>query len=144
MSPMMSMPFQKALKLPATSPERIVSEAPPSREAVTISWTCFECELVKTFVNSGISTAASVPQLMIEASCHQESQFGWHDFQGSNAVDGSHTVAAGDSIRLRYRFIFHRGDESAARVTDDAFRSGTTTQGVATARAPIRSTATRV
>ena len=34
--------------------------------------------------------------------------------------------------------------EGAARVTDDAFRSGTTTQGVATARAPIRSTATRV
>ena len=64
------MPFQKALKLPATMPERIVSDAPPSREAVTISWTCLECELVKTLVNSGISTAASVPQLMIVASCH--------------------------------------------------------------------------
>src|SRR4029450_3371170 len=68
---MISMPFQKALKLPATRPERIVSDAPPSRDAVTISWTCFEWELVKTFVNSGISTAASVPQLMIVASCHQ-------------------------------------------------------------------------
>src|SRR5437773_11185852 len=67
----MSMPFQKALKLPATRPERIVSDAPPSREAVTISWTCFEWELVNTFVNSGMSTAASVPQLMIVASCHQ-------------------------------------------------------------------------
>src|SRR5262249_31050198 len=66
-----SMPFQKALKLPATMPERIVSDVPPSRDAVTISWTCLECELVKTFVNSGISTAASVPQLMIVASCHQ-------------------------------------------------------------------------
>ena len=64
------MPFQKALKLPATMPERIVSDAPPSREAVTISCTCLECELVKTLVNSGISTAASVPQLMIVASCH--------------------------------------------------------------------------
>src|SRR6185503_8605437 len=64
------MPFQKALKFPATSPDRIVSDAPPSREAVTISWTCLECELVKTFVNSGISTAASVPQLMIVANCH--------------------------------------------------------------------------
>src|SRR6185503_9573266 len=52
-------------------PERIVSDAPPSRDAVTISWTCFECELVKTFVNSGMSTAARVPQLMIVASCHQ-------------------------------------------------------------------------
>src|SRR5262249_37655655 len=66
----MRMPFQKALKLPATMPERIVSEVPPSREAVTISWTCLECELVKILVNSGISTAASVPQLMIVASCH--------------------------------------------------------------------------
>src|SRR5436190_6003210 len=70
MSPAMRMPFRKALKLPATRPERIVSDAPPSREAVTISWTCLECELVKTLVNSGISTAASVPQLMIVASCH--------------------------------------------------------------------------
>src|SRR5688500_1169662 len=51
-------------------PERIVSDAPPSREAVTISWTCLEWELVKTLVNSGINTAASVPQLMIVASCH--------------------------------------------------------------------------
>src|SRR6185436_715982 len=68
---MISMPFQNALKLPATKPERIVSDAPPSREAVTISCTCFECELVKILVNSGMSTAASVPQLMIVASCHQ-------------------------------------------------------------------------
>src|SRR5437763_16926188 len=66
----MSMPFQKALKLPATMPERIVSEAPPSRVAVTISWTCLECELVKTLVNSGMSTAGRVPQLMIVDSCH--------------------------------------------------------------------------
>src|SRR6185436_4892256 len=68
---MISMPFQKALKLPATMPERMVSDAPPSREAVTISCTCLECELVKTLVNSGMSTAANVPQLMIVASCHQ-------------------------------------------------------------------------
>src|SRR5262245_39892519 len=66
------MPFQNALKLPATSPDRIVSDAPPSRDAVTISCTCFECELVNTLVNSGISTAASVPQLMIVASCHHK------------------------------------------------------------------------
>src|SRR5262249_23530663 len=66
----MRMPFQNALKLPATMPERIVSDEPPSRDAVTISWTCLECELVKIFVNSGMSTAARVPQLMIVASCH--------------------------------------------------------------------------
>src|SRR5215471_4150035 len=68
---MMSMPIQKALKLPATRPERMVSDGPPSRAAVTISWTCLEWELVKILVNSGMSTAASVPQLMIVASCHQ-------------------------------------------------------------------------
>src|SRR5215207_3286475 len=69
----MRMPFQNALKLPATKPDRIVSDAPPSREAVTISFTCFEWELVNTLVNSGINTAASVPQLMIDASCHHKS-----------------------------------------------------------------------
>src|SRR5262249_8853552 len=68
--PAIRMPFQKALKLPATMPDRIVSDAPPSREAVTISLTCLECELVKILVNSGISTSARVPQLMIVASCH--------------------------------------------------------------------------
>ncbi len=72
---MMSMPFQKALKLPATRPDKIVSDAPPSRDAVTISCTCLECELVNTFVNSGISTAASVPQLMIVASWNHS--HGW-------------------------------------------------------------------
>src|SRR5438552_14929237 len=72
----MSRPIHRALKLPATRPERIVSDAPPSRDAVTISWTCFEWELVKTFVNSGMSTAASVPQLMIVASCHQRDGIG--------------------------------------------------------------------
>ena len=37
--PTITMPIQKALKLPATNPERMFSEAPPSREAVTISCT---------------------------------------------------------------------------------------------------------
>src|SRR5947207_3938454 len=73
MRPAISMPFQKALKLPATRPERMVNDAPPSRDAVTISCTCLECELVKILVNSGMSTAARVPQLMIVASCHQRS-----------------------------------------------------------------------
>src|SRR6059036_1823198 len=73
---MISMPFQKALKLPATMPDRMVSDAPPSRDAVTISRTCLEWELVKTLVNSGMSTAARVPQLMMEASCHHNSGSG--------------------------------------------------------------------
>src|SRR5947207_13163737 len=71
MRPAIRIPFQKALKLPATMPERIVSDAPPSRDAVTISCTCLEWELVKILVNSGMSTAARVPQLIMVASCHQ-------------------------------------------------------------------------
>src|SRR5438094_1999239 len=51
-------------------PDRIVSDEPPSRDAVTISCTCLEWELVKILVNSGMSTAARVPQLMMVASCH--------------------------------------------------------------------------
>src|SRR5262245_33604778 len=68
---MINIPFQNALKLPATIPLRIVSDVPPSRDAVTISCTCLEWELVNILVNSGMSTAANVPQLMIVASCHQ-------------------------------------------------------------------------
>src|SRR5687768_3006357 len=65
-------PFQKHEKLPATSPDRIVSEAPPSREALTISFTWRECELVKTLVSSGITAAASVPhEMMIESFHHR-------------------------------------------------------------------------
>src|SRR5205085_11594169 len=49
-------------------PERMLSEAPPSLEAATTSFTWRECELVNTFVNSGITAAASVPQEMITDS----------------------------------------------------------------------------
>jgi len=44
--------------------------------------------------------------------------FGWHDFQGSDQVNGSHTVPKGESIHLRYRFVFHQGDEQTARIAD--------------------------
>ena len=50
-------PFQKALKLPATIPE-ILSTKVHLREAVTISCTCLDFELVNAFVNSGIIAAA--------------------------------------------------------------------------------------
>src|SRR5438874_9712047 len=49
-------------------PDRMVSEAPPSLDADTISATCREWELVNTLVNSGISAAASVPQEMMTDS----------------------------------------------------------------------------
>ena len=42
--------------------------------------------------------------------------FGLHHFRRSSEVDGSHTLASGESFTLRYRFLFHRGDEKAGEV----------------------------
>src|SRR5215831_8928873 len=53
-------------------PERMFSDAPPSLLADTTSATCRECELVNTFVNSGMTAAASVPQeMMIDSVAHR-------------------------------------------------------------------------
>ena len=35
-----------------------------------------------------------------------------------NAPDASFTLKAGDRIKLRHRFVFHRGDEKAARIAN--------------------------
>src|SRR5262245_37146112 len=51
-------------------PERMFSEAPPSREEMTTSRTCRDSVDVKTLTNSGIIAPASVPQVMIDASFH--------------------------------------------------------------------------
>src|SRR5579863_8350654 len=64
------MPSQYPLKLPATRPDRMISDAPPSRELVTISRTCRDEVEVKTFTNSGITAPASVPQLITLESFH--------------------------------------------------------------------------
>jgi len=42
--------------------------------------------------------------------------FGLHNFKGSDEYDGSHTLAQGESITLRYRFLFHKGDEKMGKV----------------------------
>jgi hypothetical protein len=44
--------------------------------------------------------------------------FGWHNFEGSNDVDGSYTLQPGESITFRYRFLFHKGDEKQAKVAE--------------------------
>lgn len=44
--------------------------------------------------------------------------FGLHDFQASNDVDGSHKLAPGEKMTLRYRFLFHEGDEKQAHVAE--------------------------
>ena len=48
----------------------MLSEAPPSREAVTISLTCDDSVEVKTLTSSGMIAPASVPQVMMVASFH--------------------------------------------------------------------------
>src|SRR5688500_15164278 len=67
---MIAMPSQYALKFPATRPERMLSEAPPSRDEVTTSATCPDSVEVKIFTSSGMIAPASVPQVMIAESFH--------------------------------------------------------------------------
>src|SRR5208282_3510333 len=64
-------PIQNAEKLPATKPDKMFSEAPPCLEQLVTSRTCRDLVLTKTFVNSGITAPATVPQLMIIESTHQ-------------------------------------------------------------------------
>jgi len=64
-------PCQKAEKLPATKPDRMLREAPPCLEQFVTSFTWREVVLVKILVNSGINAPAMVPQLMIAESTSQ-------------------------------------------------------------------------
>src|SRR6202453_2123293 len=65
-----AMPSQKALKLPATKPDRILSDAPPSSDDVTTSRTWREWTDVKAFTSSGMMAPASVPHVITEDSFH--------------------------------------------------------------------------
>src|SRR3954468_5652770 len=71
MSPMIAMPSQYALKFPATSPERMLSADPPSRDEDTTSRTCREPVDVNTFTSSGMIAPASVPHVITVDSFHQ-------------------------------------------------------------------------
>lgn len=44
--------------------------------------------------------------------------FGLYEFTGASPGAGDHTVAAGESLTLRYRFVFHLGDAAAAALGD--------------------------
>src|SRR6478672_10959 len=70
MSPMIVIPSQNALKLPATRPDRMLSEEPPSRDDVTTSRVCRDSVDVNTFTNSGMIAPASVPHVMTADSFH--------------------------------------------------------------------------
>src|SRR5436309_1300038 len=65
------MPSQYALKLPATKPERMSSDAPPSRADVTTSRTWLDSVEVNTLTSSGMIAPARVPHVMTVDSFHQ-------------------------------------------------------------------------
>jgi hypothetical protein len=44
--------------------------------------------------------------------------FGLHHFKGSNDFDGSHKLEKGETMQLRYRVLFHPGDEKQAGVAE--------------------------
>ena len=66
-----AMPSQYAAKFPATNPERMSSDAPPSRADATTSRTCAESVEVKTLTSSGMIAPASVPHVITVESFHQ-------------------------------------------------------------------------
>src|SRR5437773_7094205 len=65
-----AMPSQYAEKFPATSPERMSSDAPPSRAEVTTSRTWPDSVDVNTLTSSGMIAPASVPHVMTVESFH--------------------------------------------------------------------------
>src|ERR1700722_11649783 len=72
MSTMMQSPIQNAEKLPATKPDRMLSDAPPCLEQLVTSRTWRELVLTKTLVNSGMTAPATVPQLIMVDSTHHK------------------------------------------------------------------------
>src|SRR6187200_245829 len=68
---MIVIPSQYAEKLPATRPDRMLSDAPPSFDEVTTSLTWLDSVDVKIFTSSGMIAPASVPQVMTVESFHQ-------------------------------------------------------------------------
>lgn len=45
--------------------------------------------------------------------------FGVQDFTGDKNADGSHTIQPGETLTLRYRVLFHQGDEKEGRVSQE-------------------------
>src|SRR6185503_21224302 len=67
----MLIPSQYAETFPATRPDRMLSDAPPSRDDVTTSCTCRDSVEVNTFTSSGMIAPASVPQVITHESFNQ-------------------------------------------------------------------------
>src|SRR5262245_49156818 len=70
MSSIITSPSQNALMLPATNPDKMFSDAPPSREEMTTSRTWRDSVDVNTFTSSGISAPAKVPHVITVDNFH--------------------------------------------------------------------------
>lgn len=44
--------------------------------------------------------------------------FGLHDFPDGQSADGSHTIRPGENMTLKYRILFHGGDEKQAKIAE--------------------------
>jgi hypothetical protein len=103
-STMMQRPIQKAEKLPATKPDRMLSEAPPCLEQFVTSFTWPEFVLTNTLVNSGMSAPAMVPQLMITESTHQRP--GWMPFWcASRKYEAANVIAMETAEVIQTRWV---------------------------------------
>src|SRR5688500_1977094 len=105
--------IQNALMLPAVRPDSTLSDAPPSRLAVTTSFTWRLRVEVKNVVTSGMTAPAIVPQEMIVASFHQRepsprsviSRYDAAYVQATETSDAIHTsVASGFSKSISLEF----------------------------------------
>src|SRR5688572_25588178 len=108
-------------------PERIVSDAPPSRDAATISLVWRELELVNTLVNSGISAAASVPQEMITESFHHRPlprppsiHCDTRNVTTMERIDVSHTRLVSGASKLILSFVAFCARNTAPLIENDA------------------------
>src|SRR6187397_1621695 len=102
---MIVMPSQYALKFPATKPDRMLSEAPPSRDEMTTSRTCADSTEVNTFTSSGMIAPASVPHVMMMPSFHHSVP----SPRSGMSIHDTTNVAATDTIDVN-----HTSDVSGA------------------------------
>ena len=84
-------------------PDRMLSDAPPSRDDETTSFTWPELVEVKTFTHSGMIAPASVPQVMIVESFH-------HMRAVADVVDQQVRHGVGDGDRDQRREPDQRGE----------------------------------
>src|SRR5437870_8415534 len=116
----MVMPSQNALKLPAMRPDKMLSEAPPSREEVTTSLTWLDSVDVKILTSSGMIAPASVPHVMTVESFHHSvpsprSLTRTHEARyviATDTNDVSHTSRVSGASKFMRCLEVHAGDAS--------------------------------